>query len=81
MTPQNVYTCPGFYEHFVDCLMTSSDFSYALARLGWAQASFAEYAGYTPKTVSWWTTGKSAVPVLVAKHLDLLLAIRDHLPG
>jgi transcriptional regulator with XRE-family HTH domain len=61
--------------------MTSKDISFALARLGWTQASFAEYAGYTPKTVRWWITGKSAVPVLVAKHLDLLLAIRDRLPG
>ena len=61
--------------------MTSIDLSFALARLGWNQATFAEYAGYTSKTVSWWMTGKSPVPVLVARHLDLLLAIRDRLPA
>ncbi|MFP3637627.1 helix-turn-helix domain-containing protein [Paraburkholderia sp. SIMBA_054] len=60
--------------------MTPADFSHALARLGWTQTSFAEYAGYTRKTVSWWTTGKSPVPTLVARHMDLLLAIRDRLP-
>jgi DNA-binding XRE family transcriptional regulator len=61
--------------------MTASDFSYALARLGWTQATFAEYAGYTPKTIGFWSTGKGRVPVLVARHLELLLAFRDRMPG
>lgn len=61
--------------------MTGSDFSYALGRLGWTQATFAEYAGYTPKTVGFWANEKGPVPVLVAKHLDLLLAIRNRMPG
>lgn len=61
--------------------MTAKDFSFALARLGWTQTTFAEYAGYTPKTVSWWTTGRSPVPVLVGRHLELLLVIRDRLPA
>ncbi|MGF6440662.1 transcriptional regulator [Paraburkholderia youngii] len=61
--------------------MTNKDFSFALSRLGWSQASFADYAGYTPKTVSFWMTGKSPVPVIVEKHMSLLLAMRDHLPG
>lgn len=60
--------------------MTPTDFSFALARLGWNQATFAVYAGYSPKTVSHWVTGKGPVPLIVENHLDLLVAFRERMP-
>ncbi len=61
--------------------MTPDDFSFALARLGWSQTAFAKYAGYSAKTMSHWMTQKSSVPVIVEKHLHLLLTLREHLPS
>ncbi len=52
----------------------------ALARLGWTQVTFAEYPGYGSRTIGRWTRGESAIPLLVERHLGLLLAIRDRLP-
>ncbi|MFD1559593.1 helix-turn-helix domain-containing protein [Paraburkholderia silviterrae] len=66
--------------HFVKIAMKPADLSYALARLGWTQATFAEYSGYDRRTISRWISGESAIPLLVDRHLDLLLAIRDRLP-
>jgi transcriptional regulator with XRE-family HTH domain len=60
--------------------MKPADLSYALARLGWTQVTFAEYAGYDRRTVGRWMNGESPVPQLVEKHIDLLLAIRDRMP-
>ncbi|WP_373321200.1 helix-turn-helix domain-containing protein [Paraburkholderia flagellata] len=44
------------------------------------QATFAEYSGYDRRTISRWISGESAIPLLVDRHLDLLLAIRERLP-
>jgi len=60
--------------------MKPADLSYALARLGWTQVTFAEYSGHDRRTIGRWTSGESAIPLLVERHLDLLLAIRDRLP-
>ncbi|MEM5314214.1 helix-turn-helix transcriptional regulator [Paraburkholderia sp. JHI869] len=60
--------------------MKPADLSYALARLGWTQATFAGYSGYDRRTIGRWISGESAIPLLVDRHLDLLLAIRDRLP-
>jgi transcriptional regulator with XRE-family HTH domain len=66
--------------HFVHLALKPADLSYALARLGWTQVTFAEYSGYDRRTIGRWTRGESAIPLLVERHLDLLLAIRDRLP-
>ncbi|WP_028223388.1 helix-turn-helix domain-containing protein [Paraburkholderia oxyphila] len=66
--------------HFVNITMKPADLSYALARLGWTQVTFAEYSGYDRRTIGRWIRGESAIPLLVERHLDLLLAIRDRMP-
>ena len=60
--------------------MKPADLSYALARLCRTQVTFAEYAGYDRRTIGRWISGESAIPRLVERHLDLLLAIRERLP-
>ena len=45
------------------------------APLGWTQVTFAEYSGSGRGTIGRWTRGESAIPLLVERHLDLLLAI------
>jgi transcriptional regulator with XRE-family HTH domain len=57
--------------------MKPADLSYALARLGWTQTTFAEYSDYDRRTIGRWISGESAISLLVDRHLDLLLAIRD----
>ncbi|WP_408585828.1 helix-turn-helix domain-containing protein [Paraburkholderia bannensis] len=51
-----------------------------MARLGWTQVTFAEYAGYDRRTVGRWISGESPIPLLVERHVDLLIAIRDRMP-
>ena len=60
--------------------MKPADLSYALVRLVWTQLAVAEYSGYDRRTIGRWISGESAMPLLVERHLDLLLAIRDRLP-
>ncbi|QBR04067.1 hypothetical protein [Paraburkholderia pallida] len=61
--------------------VTPADLSCALARLGWTQVMmFAAYSGYDRRTIGRWIRGETNVPLLVERHLDLLLAIRDRLP-
>ncbi|QBR03626.1 hypothetical protein [Paraburkholderia pallida] len=60
--------------------MKHADLSYAVARLGWTQVTFAEYSGYDCRTIGRWISGASTIPLLVEKHLDLLVAIRDRMP-
>jgi hypothetical protein len=59
--------------------MKPEDIPHALARLGWTQATFAEYTGYDCRTIGRWISGESAIPLRVDWHLDLLLAIRDRM--
>ncbi|WP_156966249.1 helix-turn-helix domain-containing protein [Paraburkholderia bannensis] len=66
-------------RHFAQ-IMKPADLAYALARLGWTQATFAEYAGYDRRTVGRWISGESPIPLLVERHIDLLIAIRDRMP-
>ncbi|CAG9227046.1 conserved hypothetical protein [Paraburkholderia tropica] len=60
--------------------MKPADLSYALARLGWTQVTFADYSGYDRRTIGRWINGQSAIPLLVERHIDLLMAIRDRMP-
>jgi hypothetical protein len=39
--------------------------------LGWTQPTFAEYSGYDCRTIGRRTSGESAIPLLVDRHLDL----------
>lgn len=47
-----------------------------LAELGWSQRKLARYCEVEPNTAQRWASGETAEPVVVLKHLQLLIDIK-----